>query len=116
MKRTISTTRITDENGSLKKTVWVDSEEYKELEAKYNKAIEELKGDRKTDIITELQDQINKLKSEKWKMEVQEGMWKRYAEDLEIWHSRYFKPINAYSMDMGCSKPNKPGYFRANND
>ena len=38
--------------------------------------------------------------------------WKRYSEDYEKWVNTDF----ASDMDRAMARPNKPGYFRANND
>lgn len=38
--------------------------------------------------------------------------WKRYSEDYERWSKSKFES----DMDRAMSRPNKPEYFRANND
>ena len=38
--------------------------------------------------------------------------WDDYEEQMEIWRQKKFES----KMHKAMSKPNKPGYFRANND
>ena len=55
---------------------------------------------------------IKSLERELSKLKAKANEWKRYAEALNRWH------YNNYDSDMAesMSKPNKPGYYRANND
>ena len=39
--------------------------------------------------------------------------WKNYANDLERWAVRH---RNSSIMEWSMMRPNKPGYYRANND
>lgn len=40
--------------------------------------------------------------------------WKEYSEQLEKWWCKHQGKTD--TMEAGMSRPNKPGYFRANND
>lgn len=48
------------------------------------------------------------------RLEAEVESWKLYSERLEKWF--YKHRDNLSSMDAAMSKPNKPGYYRANND
>jgi hypothetical protein len=47
-------------------------------------------------------------------LEAEVESWKAYSERLEEWFYKYRD--NLSSMEAAMSKPNKPGYYRANND
>jgi len=38
--------------------------------------------------------------------------WKEYERQMKVWRETKYES----DMDKAMSKPNKPGYFRANND
>jgi len=38
--------------------------------------------------------------------------WEEYERQMEVWRETKYES----DMDKAMSKPNKPGYFRANND
>lgn len=47
-------------------------------------------------------------------IKIEEQAWIEYNKRYAEWEKRYEGRLT--SMEAGMSEPNKPGYFRANND
>ena len=62
--------------------------------------------------ITSLHETIERQSLEISRLKRKANEWKHFAEDLNRWHYINFDS----DMDREMNKPNKPGYYRANND
>jgi hypothetical protein len=50
------------------------------------------------------------------KLRAELDLWKSYASELEHYHSRVQRDDFESDMARAMARPNKPGYYRANND
>ncbi len=67
---------------------------------------------KKSDLFQAAFDQERAMEEKIQKLERELVQWKRYVDDLEQWHSH----MHEDEMHKAMTKPNRPGYHRANND